>query len=310
MKELDVLIIGSGPAGNTAGIYLVRNGFKVAIITGMEIGGQLTITTDVENYPGFVKGINGFELMNAMIQQSENLGVEIIYDTVNSINFDEKPFICKTENNEEIIAKNVIIATGASAKYLGLESEKKFIGYGVSACATCDGNFFKNKIVSVIGGGRTAAIEALHLSHLAEKVIIIYRKDKFARIEEDIINKIYNTKNIEILFNTEIVEILGDDNPLKVTKIKIINNITEKEETIKMDGVFIAIGRTPNTTIFKNSNLRFDANGYIITENDSCRTNIKYVYAAGDVINKKVKQAVVAAAYGCIASAEIEEDNR
>ena len=306
MKEFDVVVIGSGPAGNTAGIYLVRAGMTVAMITGSEIGGQLTTTTDVENYPAFPKGIKGFDLMNLMLEQSKNLGVEIIYDYVKQVDFSSRPFKLTTENGDIFMAKNVVISTGAVAKYLGIPSEKKFIGAGVSACATCDGNFYKNKKVAVLGGGNVAGIEALHLSGIAKEVYIIYRKDSFFRIETQVLDKINSRENIKTMFNSEVVEILGEN---KVEKIKIKNNITNSVEEIEMDGVFVAIGRTPKTDIFKDSGLDIDEKGYIITQPDSCRTNIKYVYACGDVSNKKVKQAIFAAGQGCLSAMEIQEDN-
>jgi thioredoxin reductase (NADPH) len=306
MKEYDVLIIGSGPAGNTAAIYLVRSGFKVAIVSGLELGGQLTTTTEVENYPGFSSPILGSELMNAMLKQSQNFGAELIYDIINEVDFSHRPFVCKSENGEKFVAKNVLIATGAKAKYLGLESEKKYIGHGVSACATCDGNFFKNKIVAVIGGGNTAGIEAVHLAHLASKVYIIYRKENFFRMEKTVLEKINTHTNIERIFNTEITEVVGQNDPLKVTAIKTVNNKNGEKSEIELDGIFVAIGREPNTSVFVNSGLEIDKSGYIITKPDSAKTNIDGIYAAGDVTNKVFKQAVVAAGWGCIAALEIE----
>ena len=308
MKNLDVLIIGSGPAGNTTAIYTVRSGLSTAIITGSTLGGQLTITTEVENYPGFPEPIYGGELMNRFLKQSENLGVEIIYDTVIDVDLSKKPFICKTENNEIISANNLVIATGASTKWLGIKGEKEFLGYGVSACAVCDGGFFRKKVVAVIGGGESAGIEALHLSELASKVYIIYRKDSFARISKAITNKIFTKDNIEIIYNTEVLEIFGQEQPKKITHIKLFNNKTNETSELKLDGLFVAIGRKPETDLFKNSNLEIDESGYIITESDSTRTNIKNVYAVGDVSNKKYKQAATAVGYGCIAGLEIQED--
>lgn len=309
MKNIDVLIIGSGPAGNTAAIYAVRSGFKTVIITGENLGGQLTITTEIENFPGFPKPIYGSELMERMLQQSKNLGVEIIYDKIININFSKKPFICNTENNETIAANNIVIATGAKAKWLNIKGEKEFLGYGVSSCAVCDGGFFRKKVVAVIGGGESAGIEALHLSNIAAKVYVIYRKDAFKKISNTIMNRLTTKENIEIIYNTEVIEILGQNNPKKVTKLQLKNNKNNLVSTLDIDGIFIAIGRKPETELFENSDLNINEDGYIVTENDSARTNIKNVYAIGDVTNKKFKQAIVASGYGCIAGLEIEEDN-
>lgn len=309
MKNLDVLVIGSGPGGNTAAIYTIRSGFKTAIITGENPGGQLTITTEVENFPGFPEPIYGGELMDKMLQQSKNLGVELIYDKITHIDFSKKPFVCSTENNDTILAKNIIIATGAKTKWLGIKGEKEFLGYGVSSCAVCDGGFFRKKTVAVIGGGESTGIEALHLSNLASKVYIVYRKDSFKKMSNTIINRISAKENIEIIYNTEVVEVLGQDDPKKVTSIKLKNNQTNSISELSVDGIFVAIGRTPETEIFKNSGLNINENGYIITEKDSTRTNIKNVYAVGDAADKKFKQAVIAAGYGCVAGLEVQEDN-
>lgn len=309
MKNLDVLVIGSGPGGNTTAIYTIRSGFKTAIITGENPGGQLTITTEVENFPGFPEPIYGGELMDKMLQQSKNLGVELIYDKITHIDFSKKPFVCSTENNDTILAKNIIIATGAKTKWLGIKGEKEFLGYGVSSCAVCDGGFFRKKTVAVIGGGESTGIEALHLSNLASKVYIVYRKDSFKKMSNTIINRISAKENIEIIYNTEVVEVLGQDDPKKVTSIKLKNNQTNSISELSVDGIFVAIGRTPETEIFKNSGLNINENGYIITEKDSTRTNIKNVYAVGDAADKKFKQAVIAAGYGCVAGLEVQEDN-
>ena len=309
MKNLDVLVIGSGPAGNTAAIYTIRSGFRTAIITGECLGGQLTITTEVENFPGFPEPIYGSELMDRMLQQSKNLGVEVIYDKINNIDFSKRPFVCSTENNETIITTNIVIATGAKTKWLNVKGEKEFLGYGVSGCAVCDGGFFRKKTVAVIGGGESAGIEALHLSNLASNVYIIYRKNSLQKISNSIINKIKSKDNIKVIYNTEVTEIKGQGNPKKVTSLKLVNNESNLTSELNVDGVFVAIGRSPETELFKNSNLNINENGYIITEKDSTRTNIKNVYAVGDVADKKFKQAIVAAGYGCIAGLEIQEDN-
>lgn len=310
MKEYDVLVIGSGPAGNTAAIYTKRNGLETAIFTGTSLGGQLTITTDVENFPAFPEPIKGLDLMNKIIKQSENLGVEIVYDTIKNVDFSNRPFVCETENGESYKAKNIIIATGANTKWLGLESEKKFLGFGVSGCATCDGNFFRNKPVAVIGGGDTAGIEALHMAHIASKVYLIYRKDSLMRMQEANAKRVLDNEKIEVLYNTEVEEVCGTENPKMVTSLKLVNNKTNEHSEIAVEAMFTAIGRSPSSELFVNSGLNIDKNGYIITEADSARTNIPHVYAVGDVTNKKFKQAVIAAGYGAIAALELEEDNR
>jgi thioredoxin reductase (NADPH) len=307
MKEYDVLIIGSGPAGNTAAIYLLRSGFKVAMVSGIEVGGQLTTTTDVENYPAFPTPIRGSELMDLMLKQAQGFGVDMFYDTINSVDFSQRPFVCGSENGEKFVAKNVIIATGAKPKYLGVEGEKKYLGHGVSACATCDGNFFKSKRVAVIGGGNTAGIEAVHLAHLASMVYIIYRKSNFFRMEKVVLEKVNACENIERIFDTGVVGVIGSDNPLKVTGIEVVNNKSGVRSKIELDGVFVAVGREPNTSLFINSELELDESGYIITKPNSTKTNVEGIYAAGDVTNKGFRQAVVAAGWGCIAALEIEE---
>lgn len=308
MKIYDVLILGSGPAGNTCGIYCVRSGLSTAILTGINVGGQLTITTEIENFPGFPKAITGSELMNRTIEQAQNLGVEIIYDHVKEVNFDKLPYLCKTENGEEFACNNLVIATGAKAKWLGLKSESEFLGFGVSGCATCDGNFFRNKPVAVIGGGDTAGTEALHLANLCSEVYLIYRKENLGRMQKSLVNQIETNSKIKVIFNSELQEVVGNSNPKKVEKIQIINNKTQELSELNVNGVFIAIGRKPESDLFINTQLKLDENGYIITEKASTRTNIKHVYACGDVANKKYKQAIVAAGYGCISALEIQED--
>lgn len=306
-KHYNVIIIGSGPGGCTAGIYTTRSGLKTAIFTGQNIGGQLTITTDIENFPGFPEKIGGLELTNKFLKQAENIGTKIIYSSIDYVDLSRKPFICKSED-KEYTADNIVIATGADTKWLGLKSEKKFMGFGVSGCATCDGNFYKNQKVAVVGGGDTAGTEALHLSNIASKVYLIYRRSSLARMQDALSKHVLNNDKIEVIFNSEIDEIIGTENPLSVESIRIINNKTKSRSTIDVKGVFIAIGRKPESSLFKNTDLKINEAGYIITEPDSSRTNIKHVYAVGDVTNKKFKQAVVAAGFGSIAALEIEED--
>jgi thioredoxin reductase (NADPH) len=304
-KKVDVLVIGSGPAGNTAGIYTVRAGLKTTLITGLTTGGQLTTTTEVANFPGFPEPIQGYELMDRTIQQSKNLGIDVVNDVVSEVNFKKRPFICKTENGKIYEANNVIIATGAKARWLGIPSEEKFKGFGVSGCAICDGNFYKNQDVMVVGGGKSAGVEALHMSHLAKKVYLVHRRDTF-RMEADMEKEIKANKKIEIIYNSQVEEILGTEKPKGVTSVKIKNLKNEKVKEIKLSGIFVSIGKVPDTEIFKNSGLEIDERGYIITKSDSTITNIKGVFACGDVTNKPHKQAIVAAGYGCIASLEIE----
>jgi thioredoxin reductase (NADPH) len=307
MKECDALIIGSGPAGNTAAIYLARSGFKTIIVAGADVGGQLTTTTDIENFPGFPSPLKGSELMGLMLEQSQKFGAEVAYDTIIRVDFSTRPFICEGEGGEVFQAKNVLIATGARAKYLGLENEKKYIGHGISVCATCDGNFFRNKVVAVIGGGNVAGIEAIHLSNLASKVYIIYRREEFFRMEKTISDKINSCPTIKCVFNSEVAEIIGADNPPKVEAIEIINIKTSEKTLINLSGIFIAIGREPNTAIFVGSGLALNESGYVITAPDSTKTNIAGVYAAGDVTQKKFKQAILAAGWGCAAAMEMAE---
>ena len=308
MKKFDVLVVGSGPAGNTTAIYTVRSGFSTGLITGNSVGGQLTITTEIENFPGFPDPITGGELMERVIKQSENLGVEIFYDSIKIIDFDKYPYQVTTENDEVFEADNLVLATGAGSKWLGLDSEKEFLGYGVSGCAICDGNFFRKKIIAVVGGGRTAAIEALHMSHLAEEVYLIHRGDDFSRVEAVLVEELLKTKNIKVFFNSNIKEIIGDKNPKKVTAIILENTKKNTETKIDISAVFVAIGRQPDNSLFKDSKLPLNEGGYVITEPDSARTNLKRVYAVGDITNKPFKQAIVAAGFGCIAALEIQED--
>ncbi|MDR1499007.1 MAG: thioredoxin-disulfide reductase [Rickettsiales bacterium] len=310
MKNYDVLIIGSGPAGDTAAIYAVRSGFTTVILTGLNVGGQLTITTDIENFPGFPEPIKGLELMNRTLEQCKNLGIDIIYDTVKDVDFSSKPFICKSENGDIYGANNIVIATGARAKWLGLESEKKFLGHGVSGCATCDGNFFRNKPVAVVGGGDTAGTEALHMSHIASEVYLIYRKSSLMRMQDSLAKEVLNNNKIKILFDSEVLEICGSEQPRAVEYLKIVNNKTQNVSKIDVSAVFVAIGRKPESDIFVGTGLNIDDNGYIVTKEGSARTNIQNIYAAGDVTNGKFKQAILAAGYGCVAALEIEEDSK
>lgn len=303
-----LIILGSGPAGYTAAIYAARANLNPVIITGMQPGGQLTTTTDVDNWPGEADGIMGPELMEKLQKQAERFNTQIVYDSINSVNLQERPFKLVGEV-EEYTCDALIISTGASAKYLGLPSEEKFMGKGVSACATCDGFFYKGKDVAVIGGGNTAVEEALFLSNIAKTVTLIHRRDSL-RSEKILIDKLLSkaeTGNINIIWDTTLEEILGTD--MGVNSIRVKNVKTNSEQTINVEGVFIAIGHTPNTAIF-NDQLEMK-NGYLKVksglEGDATQTNIKGVFAAGDVADHVYKQAVTSAGTGCMAALDAEK---
>ena len=300
-----VLIIGSGPAGYTAAIYAARAMLKPTIVQGLQPGGQLTITTEVENYPGFGDVIQGPWLMEQMEQQAKNVGTNIVNDMITKVDFSSKPFTAESESGTTYTADTVIISTGAQSRWLGLPSEQKFQGYGVSACATCDGFFFKEKEVAVIGGGNSAVEEALFLTNLASKVYLVHRRDAL-RSEKILQERLFKNKKINIIWNSELAEITGEENPTNVTGIKLKSTIDGSMTDLKVDGVFIAIGHDPATQIFK-SQINMDDEGYIITEPDSTLTNINGVYAAGDVRDKTYRQAVTAAGMGCMAALEAEK---
>ncbi|MDC3263659.1 thioredoxin-disulfide reductase [Pelagibacterales bacterium] len=300
-----VLIIGSGPAGYTAAIYAARAMLKPTIVQGLQPGGQLTITTEVENYPGFGDVIQGPWLMEQMEQQAKNVGTNIINDMITKVDFSNKPFIAESESGTIYTADTVIISTGAQARWLGLPSEEKFQGYGVSACATCDGFFFKEKEVAVIGGGNTAVEEALFLTSFASKVHLVHRRDAL-RSEKILQERLFKNEKINIVWNSELAEITGEENPTNVTGIKLKSTIDGTITDLKVDGVFIAIGHDPATQIFKGQ-INMDDSGYIITAPDSTLTNIDGVYAAGDVKDKTYRQAVTAAGMGCMAALEAEK---
>ena len=300
-----VLIIGSGPAGYTAAIYAARAMLKPTIVQGLQPGGQLTITTEVENYPGFGDVIQGPWLMEQMEQQAKNVGTNIINDMITKVDFSNKPFVAESESGTTYTADSVIISTGAQARWLGLPSEEKFQGYGVSACATCDGFFFKEKEVAVIGGGNTAVEEALFLTSFASKVHLVHRRDAL-RSEKILQERLFKNDKINIIWNSELAEITGEENPTNVTGIKLKSTIDGAITDLKVDGVFIAIGHDPATQIFKGQ-INMDDGGYIITSPDSTLTNIDGVYAAGDVKDKTYRQAVTAAGMGCMAALEAEK---
>tara|TARA_Y100000114_G_C11756634_1_gene327185 strand:+ start:93 stop:1028 length:936 start_codon:yes stop_codon:yes gene_type:complete len=305
MKHSKVLIIGSGPAGYTAAIYTARAMLKPTLVQGMQPGGQLTITTDVENYPGFGDVIQGPWLMQQMEKQAASVGTEIITDMIKHVDFSKKPFSATGESGTLYTADSIIISTGAQARWLGLESEKKFSGFGVSACATCDGFFFKDKEVIVVGGGNSAVEEALYLTGMASKVYLVHRRDKL-RAEKILQDRLFAHKKIECIWNSEIEEIIGDNDPVSVTGVKLKNTKTGSISEMQINGVFIAIGHDPATQIFKGQ-VDMDAENYIITKPDSTETSIPGVYAAGDVKDKTYRQAVTAAGMGCMAALEAEK---
>ena len=304
MERLETLIIGSGPAGYTAAIYAARADLKPLLYTGLEPGGQLTTTTDVDNFPGYPKGIDGPTMMIQLKEQAERFGTDVRIGHIKNVKLSKKigkfhkVFI---EDGSEIEAKTIIISTGATAKYLGLESEQRLIGGGVSACAVCDGFFYKNLEVAVVGGGDTAAEEATYLSKICSKVTMLVRKDKM-RASKAMQNRVYKSKNILLKFNSEIDEVLGSN---VVEGLRLINNITKEKEKISISGLFIAIGHKPNTEIFIDQ-LEMDDLGYIITEGKSTKTNIPGVFASGDVQDKEYRQAVTAAGTGCMAALDAE----
>ncbi len=297
-----VLIIGSGPAGYTAAIYAARAMLKPVMVQGYQPGGQLTITTDVENYPGFGDIVQGPWLMEQMQKQAHNVGTELITDMIKSVDLSSRPFKAEGEDGQSYTADTVIISTGASARWLGLESETKFQNNGVSACATCDGFFFQDQEVVVVGGGNSAVEEALYLSKIASKVTLIHRRDKL-RAEQILQDRLFANEKINVIWNAQVVEILGDET-VKAVKVQSTddNSIIE----YKTNGVFIAIGHDPATSIFKGQ-VRMDADGYIKVKPNSTATNIPGVFAAGDVQDKIYRQAVTAAGMGCMAALEAEK---
>ena len=303
-KHSKVLIIGSGPAGYTAAIYTARALLKPTLVQGMQPGGQLTITTDVENYPGFGDVIQGPWLMQQMEKQAKAVGTDIITDMIKSVDFTKRPFTAVGEAGQIYTADSVIISTGAQARWLGLESEKKFSGFGVSACATCDGFFFKDKEVIVVGGGNSAVEEALYLTGMASKVYLVHRRDKL-RAEKILQDRLFSNPRVECIWNSEIDEITGDDSPVSVTGVKLKNRLSGEITQMKIDGVFIAIGHDPATQIFKDQ-VDMDSENYILTLPDSTQTSVEGVYAAGDVKDKTYRQAVTAAGMGCMAALEAE----
>tara|TARA_Y100001938_G_C8100668_1_gene441455 strand:- start:309 stop:1256 length:948 start_codon:yes stop_codon:yes gene_type:complete len=304
-KHSKVLIIGSGPAGYTAAIYTARAMLQPTLVQGIQPGGQLTITTDVENYPGFGDVIQGPWLMQQMEKQAKSVGTDIITDMIKSVDLSKRPFTAVGEGGQIYTADSIIISTGAQARWLGLDSEKKFSGFGVSACATCDGFFFKDKEVIVVGGGNSAVEEALYLTGMASKVYLVHRRDKL-RAEKILQDRLFSHEKIECIWNSEINEITGDDDPVSVTGVKLKNRLNGEITDMKIDGVFVAIGHDPATQIFKGQ-VDMDTENYILTLPDSTQTSVEGVYAAGDVKDKTYRQAVTAAGMGCMAALEAEK---
>jgi thioredoxin reductase (NADPH) len=308
-RHTKVLIIGSGPAGYTAAIYSARAMLNPVLIAGMEQGGQLMITTDVENYPGYADPVQGPWMMEQMLKQAQHVGTEIVSDLVTSVDLSVRPFKLTTDSGTDWTADVLIIATGAKAKWLGIESEATFQGFGVSACATCDGFFYRNKDVIVVGGGNSAVEEALYLSNLAKTVTVIHRRDSF-RSEKILQERLFAKANIKVIWDHEVVEYLGSPAkppmPASVNGVKLRNTRTGETSEMPIDGVFVAIGHAPAVELFKDK-LRLKPNGYLWTAADSTATDVPGVYAAGDVTDDIYRQAVTAAGMGCMAALEAEK---
>ena len=304
-KHTKVLILGSGPAGYTAAIYAARAMLKPILVFGSEPGGQLNTTTDVENYPGYSKVIQGPWLMEEMKGQAKAVGTEMIQDHIKSVDLSSKPFKAVGDSGQIYTSDTLIISTGAQARWLNIKSEQNFRGFGVSACATCDGFFFKDKTVAVVGGGNAAVEEAIFLTKFASKVKLIHRRDQL-RAEKMLQEKLKSNKKIEIIWDSVVEEVLGTDKPKGVNGLKIKNVKNQKISDIKVDGLFIAIGHDPATSLFKTQ-LKMDKEGYLITKSDSTATNVPGVFAAGDVKDKVFRQAVTAAGMGCMSALEAEK---
>ncbi len=300
-----VLILGSGPAGCTAAIYAARANLEPLMVAGIQPGGQLTITTDVENYPGFADVIQGPWLMEQMQAQAQAVGTRRVADIITDVDLSKRPFVCAGDSGDTYTAETMIISTGASARWLGLDSEKKFMGFGVSACATCDGFFYRGKQVAVIGGGNTAVEEAIYLTNHADKVTLVHRRDEL-RAEKILQERLLKNPKIEVIWDSCLADILGDEDPPGVTAARLENVKTGETTDLPVDGVFIAIGHDPATTLFKGK-LDMDEEGYITSAPDSTATSVPGVFAAGDVTDKVYRQAVTAAGMGCMSALEAEK---
>ncbi len=303
--QTKTLIIGSGPAGYTAAIYAARANLQPILVQGMQPGGQLTITTDVENYPGFADIVQGPWLMEQMAAQATKVGTKLLFDMIKEVDFSQRPFRCLGESGDAYLADTIIIATGAQARWLGLPSETEFQGHGVSGCATCDGFFFRGKEVAVIGGGNSALEEALYLTNHASKVTIVHRRDRF-RGEKILHDRVFAHPKIKVVWNSTVEAIVGETEPAKkVTGVKLRDMQSNTVTTLPVDGIFVAIGHDPATGIFKGK-VKMDEAGYILTAPDSTATDIPGLFAAGDVKDKVYRQAVTAAGMGCMAALEAE----
>jgi thioredoxin reductase (NADPH) len=300
-----VLIIGAGPAGYTAAIYAARAALSPVLVAGLQPGGQLTITTDVENYPGFADVIQGPWLMEQMRRQAEHVGTRVVEDIITAVDLSRRPFRATGDSGTMWLAESVIIATGAQARWLGLESEKRLSGAGVSACATCDGFFFRGREVVVVGGGNSAVEEALYLANLAAKVTLIHRRDSL-RAEKILQARLFAHPKVTVLWNRVVEEIIGEGAPPVVTAVRLTDTVTGAESTLATEGVFVAIGHSPTTALFKGQ-VTMDGDGYIVTTPGSTRTSVPGVFAAGDVQDKVFRQAVTAAGTGCMAALEAEK---
>jgi len=305
-EKTKCLIIGSGPAGYTAAIYAARADLKPLMYQGLQPGGQLTTTTEVDNFPGYPEGTDGPAMMEDLKKQAERFETDVRWGMISEVDLSNRPFIAKADDGKVIEADTVIIATGATAKWLGLESESEYNGYGVSACATCDGFFYKGKDVVIVGGGDTAAEEATYLAKLCNKVYMVHRRDEL-RASKAMQKKVFETENIEMVWNHTPVEVVGEKDGFgkKVTGVIVEDTTNGKQKTLAADGFFVAIGHTPNTGIF-NTQLKMDDMGYIVTEADSTKTSVEGVFAAGDVQDHIYRQAVTAAGSGCMAAIEAE----
>ncbi|HEX6141268.1 MAG TPA: thioredoxin-disulfide reductase [Geminicoccaceae bacterium] len=304
-RACKVLIIGSGPAGYTAAVYAARAGLAPVLVQGLEVGGQLSITTDVENYPGFAEVIQGPWLMEQMAAQAAACGTELIMDLITEVDLGGPPFVCRSDSGTVFEAETLILATGARARWLGLPSEQRFSGFGVSACATCDGFFFRGRPVAVVGGGNTAVEEALYLSQLASSVTLIHRRDAL-RAEKVLQDRLFRNPKIEVLWDHVVDDVLGEDGPKRVTGVRVRHARSGRTGEVAVDGVFIAIGHDPATGLVRGQ-LEMDRDGYVITAADSTATSVPGVFAAGDVQDKIYRQAVTAAGSGCMAALEAEK---
>jgi len=302
LEHVECLIIGSGPAGYTAAIYAARADLKPVMYTGMEMGGQLTQTTDVDNFPGYPNGVMGPEMMEDFKNQAERFGTQIRFGYVSAVDFSSLPHKVTVDETKTILADSVIIATGAKAKWLGLPSEQQYNGFGVSACAVCDGFFFKGQTVAIVGAGDTAAEEATYLAKLCKKVYMLVRRDEF-RASKAMVHRVLNTENIEVLYNTQTTEVIG--NGKNVTGVNVFNHKTEEATTLEVEGFFVAIGHKPNTDIFKGW-LDMDDTGYLQTIPGTSKTNVEGVFACGDVQDSYYRQAITAAGSGCMAALDAE----